>query len=61
MHPCTVWCAVALPDGDFATAGQDGVVRIFTKDPSKAAPPEAQAAFVAQIEEARAKQKASQN
>ena len=36
-------------------------MRIFTKDPSKAAPPEAQAAFVAQIEEARAKQKASQN
>ena len=36
-------------------------MRVWTKDATKAAPPEAQAAFVAQIEEAKAKLKASQN
>ena len=36
-HPCCVWCVVALPntDGDFITGGNDGIIRVFSKDPSK--------------------------
>jgi len=36
-HPSCVWCLLAIPntDGDFITGGNDGVMRVFSKDPSK--------------------------
>eukprot|EP01036_Dinobryon_divergens_P030892 gene30892-40205_t len=38
-HPNTVWCVVGIPDtnGDFLTAGHDGVLRHFSRDPVKTA------------------------
>ncbi len=38
QHPEGLWCVAALPNGDFATACQDHVVRIWTKERSRAAP-----------------------
>ena len=35
-HASTLWCAALLNDGDIATACQDGSVRIFSRDASKA-------------------------
>lgn len=40
-HPTqSVWCVCALPNGDIATGASDGVVRIFTQDPSRVAEPQ---------------------
>jgi len=36
-HPCTVWCVYPLPNGDIATAGSDGIVRVFTRDKNRQA------------------------
>jgi len=37
-HPDGVWCCCALPEeGDFATGCNDGVVRLWTRDPARAA------------------------
>lgn len=36
VHPAiSVWCVVALPNGDLATGASDGVIRLFTRDPSR--------------------------
>ena len=34
-HPAAVWCALALSgsDGDFVTGGDDGIIRMFSKNP----------------------------
>lgn len=54
-HPDGVWCVCALPDsGDFATGGNDGVVRLWTRDPSRAAPAAAQAASTQAVAAAKA-------
>mmetsp|Transcript_16847 Transcript_16847/g.19110 ORF Transcript_16847/g.19110 Transcript_16847/m.19110 type:complete len:770 (+) Transcript_16847:87-2396(+) len=37
-HPCTVWSVHVLPNGDIATAGADGLIRVFTRDNSRKAP-----------------------
>ena len=35
QHPTSAWCALAIPntDGDFITAGHDGMIRYFSKNP----------------------------
>ena len=35
-HPAAVWCALSVPgtDGDFVTGGQDGIIRMFSKNPA---------------------------
>ena len=40
-HACSVWCVTALPGGDFATGGHDGMIRIFSANPDKTNTPEA--------------------
>lgn len=60
-HPCCVWAVVALPgtDGDFVTAGHDGVMRYFTRDAAKHSTAQAQAAqaeFLMEVEQAKRKQ-----
>jgi len=47
-HPGGMWCVAALPDGDFATGCDDGLVRVFTRAPERA-DAEAEAAFVASV------------
>lgn len=34
-HPCSVWCALAIPetDGDFITGSHDGMIRMFSRNP----------------------------
>ena len=34
-HPCGLWCACVLPNGDFLTGGHDGNIRIFSKDSTR--------------------------
>ena len=36
-HPDSVWAACGLPGGDIATACNDGVVRLFTRNLDRAA------------------------
>ncbi|GBG29098.1 Guanine nucleotide-binding protein subunit beta-2-like 1 [Hondaea fermentalgiana] len=45
-HPCTVWCVVQLENGDFATGGSDGVVRVFSRDASRHAPGEVREGYL---------------
>ncbi|CAH0395801.1 unnamed protein product [Bemisia tabaci] len=33
----SVWCVVCLPNGDIATGSSDGIVRVFSADPSRQA------------------------
>jgi phospholipase A-2-activating protein len=40
-HACSVWCVVALPGGDFATGGHDGMIRVFSANADKTGTPEA--------------------
>ena len=36
VHPAiSVWCVAALPNGDLVTGASDGVIRLFTRDPSR--------------------------
>lgn len=44
-HPSIVWCVTQLPNGDVATGGSDGTVRLFTQDPSRIASDEDLIAF----------------
>ncbi|KAJ3027276.1 UNVERIFIED_CONTAM: hypothetical protein HDU68_004141 [Siphonaria sp. JEL0065] len=38
QHPCTsVWCVTVLPNGDVASGGSDGVVRVFTTNDERVA------------------------
>lgn len=39
-HPRGLWAVAALENGEMATGCHDGVVRLFTRDPAKTAPPE---------------------
>jgi len=36
-HPTTVWCICPLSNGDFATGSEDGILRVFSKDPARQA------------------------
>ena len=49
-HPCTVWCVCALDNGDFATGGSDGKIRIFSKDPARIATPDMLASYAAAVQ-----------
>jgi hypothetical protein len=40
VHPRGMWAVTALPNGDLVTGCHDGAVRVFTRDPSRVAPPE---------------------
>ncbi len=46
QHPEGLWCVAALPNGDFATACQDHVVRVWSKEASRAAPGDIIAGFI---------------
>jgi WD40 repeat protein len=51
LHPCTVWACTFIPrSGDLVTAGSDGVVRVWSRDASKHAPPEVQKAYNDKVE-----------
>jgi phospholipase A-2-activating protein len=39
LHPAGIWYLTLLENGDLVTAGHDGVIRIWTQDPSRALPP----------------------
>ena len=50
LHPAdSVWAVATLANGDVATATNDGVVRIFSRDPARAAPEAARQAFDASV------------
>jgi phospholipase A-2-activating protein len=44
-HPDSVWCGCALPNGDLATGCNDGVVRLWTRDPARMASPVARQTY----------------
>lgn len=46
-HPCSVWAVAALPGGNFATAGHDGIVRVFSCDALCASLPSVEALHAA--------------
>ncbi|KAL7421189.1 Sir2 histone deacetylase Hst2 [Cryptotrichosporon argae] len=51
LHPCqTVWAVCPLPDGDLASAGSDGVVRVWTRDSQRVAGAEQVRAYDAAVE-----------
>jgi phospholipase A-2-activating protein len=50
-HPNCVWNALALPNGDFATCGEDGTLRIFTQSTNRMASDEDRRAFQQQVQE----------
>jgi len=57
-HPNTVWKIIPLDKacaGDFATACHDGMIRIFTTNPTRMASDADRAAFASAVEAARAK------
>lgn len=59
-HPCCVWCVLPLPDGDFLTGGNDGVIRYFSRHPDWAGHPLAlqlTSQFLAEVEEAQSKKR----
>jgi hypothetical protein len=38
MHPATsVWTVTSLPNGDIVSGTSDGLIRIFTRDPTRQA------------------------
>lgn len=39
-HPRGMWAVAALENGELATGCHDGVIRLFTRDVNKVAPPE---------------------
>ncbi|WFD30442.1 hypothetical protein MSPP1_001461 [Malassezia sp. CBS 17886] len=41
----SVWCLTALENGDLACGASDGIVRVFTRDMARAAPPAVQEAY----------------
>lgn len=45
----SVWSVACLRNGDIVTGTSDGVVRVFTKDPSRTAPPDALKAYEAAL------------
>jgi len=49
-HPCTVWSVCALPNGDVATGGSDGMIRVFTLDPSRTAPDDVLEAYASNVQ-----------
>ena len=49
QHPGVVWSAAVLPDGDLVTGCQDGVVRVWTRNPEKVASAEEIAAYEEQL------------
>lgn len=53
-HPDGVWCVCTLPGGDFATGGNDGAVRLWTRDPGRAASAAAQDAWAQAVAAAKA-------
>jgi phospholipase A-2-activating protein len=53
-HPSTVWTVCALPNGDLVTGCSDGVVRVWTCDPSRVASDEEIAAHQAALDAAEA-------
>jgi len=54
-HPDGVWCCCALPEeGDFATGCNDGIVRLWTRDPARAASPAAREAAAEAVAAAKA-------
>ena len=56
-HPDAVWCGAVLANGDVATGCHDGVVRVFTRDPSRAAEAAIVAAFAEACASARARKR----
>eukprot|EP01051_Picozoa_sp_SAG22_P001022 SAG22_NODE_35_length_27276_cov_20.395849_10_plen_62_part_00 len=44
-----VWCVCALPGGDLVTGCQDGVVRLWTRNPGQLAPDGEVALFEEQV------------
>ncbi len=57
QHPEGLWCVAALPNGDFATACQDHVVRIWSEEPSRAAPGDVIVGFAEAVKAAQDTQK----
>lgn len=55
LHPTTVWNVVPLPNGDVATCGDDGQLRIFTRVTERRAPVEEQQAFQQLVHNAHSK------
>ncbi|CAN0142592.1 unnamed protein product, partial [Discosporangium mesarthrocarpum] len=55
VHPSGLWCVCALPNGDFATGCQDHTVRVWTRDPGRAAPAEMVEAFNREVQKSTAK------
>ncbi|KAK2076200.1 hypothetical protein QBZ16_001132 [Prototheca wickerhamii] len=49
-HPGCVWDVAFLASGDLVTACSDGVARVFTAAPERAAPADVQAAFAASLQ-----------
>eukprot|EP00899_Mesostigma_viride_P019018 jgi/Mesvir1/27117/Mv20795-RA.2 len=50
-HPGCVWSVAFLPNGDLVTGCSDGIARVWTHDPVRAAPPEVVAAYASRLEE----------
>jgi phospholipase A-2-activating protein len=48
-HPGCVWAAAFLPNGDLATACSDGVARVWSRDPARAAPADVAEAYAAAL------------
>ena len=62
QHPKSVWCALGVPntEGDFITAGHDGIIRYFSKNPAytgSMASLQMQSLFESQVQEAAATRK----
>lgn len=49
VHPATVWTVCTLDNGDIVSGCADGVVRVWTRAPARAAPPAELAAFDANL------------
>lgn len=54
-HSSCVWNIVPLPNGDFATCGDDGNLRIFTQSTARFAEKEVREAFAVEVAQARQK------
>jgi phospholipase A-2-activating protein len=52
LHPTCVWNVVGLPNGDLATCGQDGTLRIFTKASDRTASQAERESFANAVREA---------
>lgn len=55
LHPTCVWHVKALPNGDLATACDDGTLRVFTRNSDRMAPTEEREKFGQLVQEAHQK------